>query len=105
MLKRHAGDVAAQPLDHKMLEIVDVLAKLARRRTQQAQRLGMAVEKVGMIAEIGYDIAAADFLRRWFGQSAVALGPRLVARAVNHGRLSPPCERASGDVRAMRILA
>src|SRR5260221_1874713 len=100
MLKRHAGDVAAQPLDHKMLEIVDVLAKLARRRTQQAQRLGMAVEKVGMIAEIGYDIAAADFLRRWVGQSAGALGAPLVAPAGKPGRLRPARERGRGDLLA-----
>ena len=95
--------VAAQSLDQKMLEILDLLAKLARGRAQQPERLGVAVEKIRMLPQIGYDLAPADFLRQGFGQGGGAgLGLRLIARAVDHGRLSPPCDGASGDKRAMR---
>jgi|SRR5580700_4736419 hypothetical protein len=80
-----------------MLEIVDALAKLAARRTQQAQRLGMVVEKVRMTAEIGHDIAPADF-----GQGsrhiAIALGLRLVAGAVDHA--AQPARREGERERA-----
>ena len=56
--------VLAQPLDMEMLEIEHPFAELAARRPQQAQRLGVLLEKIGMAAQIGDDVAAADLARR-----------------------------------------
>ena len=86
----------AQPLDMEMLEIEHALAKLAARRPQQTQRLGMSLEEIGMAAQIGEDVAAGNLARRarrggrlapapdgWTAARA-ALGMRLVARAIDH---------------------
>src|SRR6184192_3721149 len=48
----YSRQVAAQPLDVEMLEIDDMLAELPARRAQQAQRIGMTIEEIGMAAQI-----------------------------------------------------
>ena len=58
MFERDPRQLVAQPLDLEMLEIPHPFAKLADRTAQQAQRLGMAGQEIGMPAEISEDIAA-----------------------------------------------
>ena len=60
MFEIEPRQVLAQPLDMEMLEIEHALAKLAARRAQQAQRLGVLIEEIGVTAEIGDDVAGAD---------------------------------------------
>jgi hypothetical protein len=85
-----------------MLEIVDILANLARWRAQQAQRFGMAIEEIGMLPQIGDNLTAANVLRQDRRQSAVVLGFRLIARPVDHGAATSPCQEAGGDGRRLR---
>ena len=47
VLERDPRQLAAQPLDLEMLEILHPLAQPARRTAQQAQRLGMEGQKSG----------------------------------------------------------
>src|SRR5204863_930359 len=100
MLLVDPRELAAQPLDHEMLEIEDPFADLARRRAQQAQRLGMTIEKIGVLFQIGDDFAAAELLRRgWRCQSSFALDLRLIARPVDHQRATSPCRESGGNGR------
>ena len=45
------------------LEIDNAVADIAARRAQQPQRLGMLVEEIGVPAQIGDHLAAADLAR------------------------------------------
>jgi hypothetical protein len=63
VLERDPRQLVAQPLDLEMLEILHPVAKLADRAAQEAQRFGMAGQEIGMPAQIGKDIAAADLPR------------------------------------------
>jgi hypothetical protein len=85
MFERDPRQLAAQPLDLEMLKILHPFAQLAGRAAQQAQRLGMAGQKIGMPAEIGQNIATADLPRNVGSSGALALG--FVARKINHDRL------------------
>ena len=101
MLEIDARQLTAQPLDHEMLEIDNLLADLARRCAQEPQRLGMTVEEIGMLFQISDNVAAADLLRRRNGRQcgSVALDLRLVARHVDHSGATSPCRGAGGNGR------
>ena len=82
-------------------EIDDIFANLAGGRTQQAQRLRVAIEEVGMAAQIGDDVATADLARQLARRCGIALAERLVARQVDHGSYLAPARRgARGPSRA-----
>src|SRR2546423_1024019 len=75
-----AHQVTAQALDLEMLEIGDALANLAGRRAQKTQGLRVRIEEIGMPAQIGDDLAAADLARQFGCRAGVALAQRLVTR-------------------------
>ena len=55
--------VAAQTLQHEMLEIEHAVAGLAARRPHQPQGFGMPLEEIRMLAQIGDDVVSADLAR------------------------------------------
>ena len=98
------ASVVAQPFEHEMLEIEDAVAELAARRAQQAQCLGMPVEKIGMTAQIGDDVAGTEFARQCRRRTATANRFRLVLRTVGHGSLNAarPCRSTDRSERRGR---
>lgn len=67
-----------------MLKIEHPVAGLASRGTQQTQGVGVAVEKIGMLAQIGDDFAGADLARPRRRSAAAADRLWLILRAVGH---------------------
>ena len=67
-----------------MLKIEDPVAVLARRGAQQLQRVGMAIEKIRVLAQVGHNVASADLGRTRSGGAAGADRLRFVLRSVGH---------------------
>ena len=76
--------VMAQTLEHETLKIEHTVAVLASGGAQQPQGIWMPIEKIGVLAQIGNDIAGADLagLRRLRAAGAGRLW--LVLRTVSH---------------------
>ena len=102
MLERDPRQLAAQPLDLEMLEILHPLAKLADRAAQQTQRFGMVGQEIGVPAEIGEDIAAAD-LSRDLGR--IRGGPPAFCRADGQPRPATSTPGGNGRRHLGRIRA
>ena len=83
------SQIVAQPLEHEMLKIEHPVAVLPGRGAQQPQRVGMAVEKIGMLAQVGDDLAGAD-LARPRGRAGRRRGPASAGLADGRPRLFPP---------------
>ena len=85
LLVLHPLQVAAQALEHEMLEIEHAVAVVAARRAQQVQRVGMVFEKIRMLAQIGDDIGGAGDARPVRRRLSAAERLWLVLRTIGQG--------------------
>jgi hypothetical protein len=67
-----------------MLKIENPVARLTGGGSQQLERVGMAIEEIGMLAQIGFDLARADFGRPHGRGKAAADRLWLVLRTIGH---------------------
>jgi hypothetical protein len=84
LLVLEPGEIMAEPLEHEMLKIEHPVASWASRRAQQPQSVGVAVEKVGMLAQISHDFAGTDVAQPRRRGAVAADRLRLVLRSVGH---------------------
>ena len=78
------GEVAAQPLEHEVLKIEHVFADLAGWSAQRPQYLGVTVEKIGIVAEVGQNLAQTNFARAGGLGTAAPNWSWLVVRMIDH---------------------
>jgi hypothetical protein len=76
--------VATETLEQKLLKIEHAVAVITGRRPNQPQSLGMPVEEIRVLAQIGKDVAGADLGRLRRQRAAVAGRLWLVLRTVSH---------------------
>src|SRR5437763_1046175 len=71
---------------------------------QQVQRIRVAVEEIGMLAQIGDDVASADLGRPHGRRQTAAQRLRLVLRTIGHAyfRGAPPRRRPKQNTAAGR---
>ncbi len=84
LLVLQPGEIAAQSLQHEMLEIEDAVADDPAGGAQQSQRIRVAVEEIGMLAQIGDDLAGADLGRPHRRRQTAAQRLRLILRTIGH---------------------
>jgi hypothetical protein len=72
----------AQTLEHEMLKIEHTVAVLASGGAQQPQGIWMPIEKIGVLAQVGNDVARADLARPRRRGTATADRLWLVLRTV-----------------------
>ena len=74
----------AQTLQHKVLKIEHAIAGRASRSAQQPQSIGVAIKEIGMLAQIGHDLAGADVDRPYGRRKRAANRLWLVLRTIGH---------------------
>jgi hypothetical protein len=85
LLVLQAHRIATQTLEQKVLEIEHIVTSVAGRWSHQPQSLRMPIEKIGMLAQVGDDVAGADRARLRRQGAAGAGRLWLVLRAISHG--------------------
>ena len=80
-----------------MLEIEDAVAGSPAGGAQQPQRIGVAVEEIGMLAQIGDDLAGADLGRPHGRRQTAAQRLRLVLRTIGHAYFRGAAPRRRPD--------
>ena len=104
LLVLQSREIAPQSLQHEALEVKDAVPGEPAGGAQQVQRIRVAVEEIGMLAQIGDDVASADLGRPHRGRQTTAQRLRLVLRTIGHAyfRGAPPRRRPKQNTAAGR---